>query len=40
MKEYTKPECEITVLVLESHCLSFNSTNNTENWHVESEETI
>ena len=40
MKEYIKPECEIMVLVMESHCLSFDSKNNTEIWNTEDEETI
>ena len=39
-KDYIKPDCNITVLVMESHCLSFDSINNTENWNIEDEETI
>ena len=40
MKEYIKPECDIMVLVMESHCLSFDSKHNTENWNIEDEENI
>ena len=39
-KDYIKPECDITVLVMENFCASFNDKNYTENWQIEDEETI
>lgn len=41
MKKYIRPEVFVCRELLEHNfCASFNSTDNTENWTIEEEETI